>query len=181
MKIYLVTGESFLVPGKPMKPFLTLEAADAEAASMVNILLEETDCAADARPENWKIALADARHARAMQLEYDSVSDIEPDEDGYVEIIEFDIPDANGLYEDAARWRALMASDRIRMMGAAGFKFAPDGSIVAEDRGELHIGMEFWNKHPAKDDPRYPQEQCRRVLEAYVDHIRIDAGVRANG
>ena len=61
--------------------------------------------------------------------------------------------------EDAARWRALMDCQRIRMMGCT---------------NDLnHIGMEFWSEHPEKHPCHdYPQEGCRERFIAFVDKLR---------
>lgn len=57
--------------------------------------------------------------------------------------------------EDAAKWRALMSCERIRIMGRT--------------LNYNHIGVEFWAKHyeahPSKD---YPQDECRAKLEEFV-------------
>lgn len=69
---------------------------------------------------------------------------------------------------DAARWRALMSSDRIRMMGRAGFDTAADGTITLRDwDGWHHMGIEVWDRHPAKGDDS--DSHGRKVLLAYVD------------
>jgi hypothetical protein len=60
---------------------------------------------------------------------------------------------------DAARWRALMASERIRIMGSAGFKL-DGGDALVPARDDLHIGVELWSKHkaahPSADFPQDP-------------------------
>lgn len=172
MKIFLVTGESFTVPGRLMKPFPTRELANIEAARMVNILLEEVDMNGNARPGNWEPPLLDARQERAAQLGLKDARYLSTDDDGHVGITEVDMPDVeNNDAEDAARWRALMASDRIWVMNEDGFKFGPDGSVQPGQRGQLHIGIKFWDKYPVKD-AGHTQAQSRAVLTAYVDHIR---------
>ncbi|TCU34089.1 hypothetical protein [Rhizobium azibense] len=95
MKIYLVTGGSFTVPGKPMKPFPSLEQANAEAASMVNILREEVDLDNSATAANWKASLEEARAARMEELGLDPETDeLSDDRDGFVEIVEMEMPAA---------------------------------------------------------------------------------------
>ena len=61
--------------------------------------------------------------------------------------------------EDAAKWRALMSCDRIRMVGRT---------------NDLnHAGFEFWFRHPeAHPSADYPQEGCRELLERFVARIR---------
>lgn len=68
---------------------------------------------------------------------------------------------------DAARWRALMSSDRIRMMGCAGFDFADDGTVNLRAGVGHHMGVEVWDKHPARGDDC--DTRGRKVLLAYVD------------
>lgn len=78
---------------------------------------------------------------------------------------------------EAARWRALISSDRIRVMGVAGFDCASDGSVtLREGPGWHHMGLEVWDSHPAKGDES--DVRGRKVLLAYVDHraaLRADA------
>ena len=50
--------------------------------------------------------------------------------------------------EDAAKWRALMSCERIRMMGCAGLH--PDSTGYPPDY--IHIGMEFWTRHSGAGD-----------------------------
>ncbi len=47
---------------------------------------------------------------------------------------------------DAERWRALLASDRIRMIGSAGLR-EPEGNNYA------HFGMEIWTKYGRNYSP----------------------------
>jgi hypothetical protein len=62
------------------------------------------------------------------------------------------------LVVDAKRWRALMQSDRIR--------------VVGKTTDLNHIGVEFWRSHPAAHPSNeYPQESCRANFTAYVDAI----------
>lgn len=71
---------------------------------------------------------------------------------------------------DALRWRALMSSDRIRVMGGAGFDWKVPGT--PEPTGDyMHLGVELWSRHTAKDDPQYPQTRCRNLLTRYVDEL----------
>jgi hypothetical protein len=79
---------------------------------------------------------------------------------------------APGLALDAARWRALFAGDRIRVMGWAGFdgdKPKPEG---------CHMGIELWDRHPSAD-PSSPyhgnngteREFAAKLLTAYADTV----------
>eukprot|EP00919_Chromeraceae_sp_WS-2016_P080507 GHVR01190357.1.p3 GENE.GHVR01190357.1~~GHVR01190357.1.p3 ORF type:complete len:123 (-),score=23.23 GHVR01190357.1:725-1093(-) len=66
--------------------------------------------------------------------------------------------------EDAAKWRALMSSARIRVMG-----FTNDLN---------HAGFEFWRDHTAKHpSAEYPQDMCRARLEEYVARLIADRAV----
>lgn len=77
------------------------------------------------------------------------------------------------LRESAERWEALVGSQRLRIMGAAGFVFGDGEPYPDPDRGDdwLHFGLEVWDKHPA-DPKEYPQDRCRALLTSYVDHRR---------
>lgn len=79
------------------------------------------------------------------------------------------------LREPAERWDALWSSQRIRMMGSAGFDYTGEGgndvSVRKPQEGWLHFGMEVWDQHPASEEG-YPQTRCRNLLITYVDHIR---------
>jgi len=66
---------------------------------------------------------------------------------------------------DAARWRALMASQRITAMGWAGFDAKPDG-------GYRHLTLNFWTHNEGGDTP---DTHGREMLTKYVDTI-IAAG-----
>lgn len=66
---------------------------------------------------------------------------------------------------DAERWRALIGSARIRVMGSAGFK---EGGIPRDDNdGYLHMGVEFWSKHSEPSN-----EISITTLVNYADFLR---------
>ncbi len=48
---------------------------------------------------------------------------------------------------DAKRWRAMLASDRIRMLGSAGLN-------TPEPDNYAHFGMEIWTKYGSSPDPK---------------------------
>jgi hypothetical protein len=74
------------------------------------------------------------------------------------------------IVKDAMRWRALMSSQRIRVMGGAGYKWTPDGEPLMSEG--THIGVEFWSKHEAAHpSTEYPQDRCRKILTAYADSL----------
>ncbi len=82
--------------------------------------------------------------------------------------VRFNSPQMQELVRDANRWRALMSSERIRVMGYAGFK---DGK-PRTDNSYLHIGVEFWNKHPSPHpSEQYPQEADRELFTVYIDSM----------
>lgn len=60
---------------------------------------------------------------------------------------------------DAAKWRSLMACQRIRVMG-----FTHDGN---------HMGVEFWREHPeAHPSAEYRQDACRERFDTFASAIR---------
>lgn len=75
---------------------------------------------------------------------------------------------------DAARWRALLASARIRILGSAGIdsEIMPDGQPY---NGYAHFGMEIWTKYGASLDSNQAlrmqigNAQGRDVLTKYAD------------
>lgn len=84
---------------------------------------------------------------------------------------------------DAERWRALMASERMHLIGFAGIEF--DGPKTEEGFTKVHestvsikpgpnllFGMEFHAWHPAKAEGKHPDTAGRNVIVAYVDHLR---------
>lgn len=65
---------------------------------------------------------------------------------------------------DAARWRALLSSGRIRIVGSAGF----DHVTHTEPRvgaGHLHFGVEFWSTHSSRDG----SDHAKTLLTNYAD------------
>lgn len=86
------------------------------------------------------------------------------------------------LRRDAARWRALMASQRMHFMGSSGFDIQmkdPKGPRIKENMKVAikpdeahHFGMEFWDEHSAFGDPKWPDDFERELLTLYVDALR---------
>jgi hypothetical protein len=76
--------------------------------------------------------------------------------------------------EDAARWRALMSSQRVRVIGSAGLVDPTTGNLRMPPDGYIHIGIELWSlhnaPHPSKD---FPQDRCREQLTFYADFLRL--------
>lgn len=87
-----------------------------------------------------------------------------------------------GLVEDAERWRALMSSQRMHMMGSFGFDYVfdpPDSrkhvdlvDVVPRADDYMHFGIEFWSTHAAFGDPAWPDDFPRKLLVTYVDEMR---------
>jgi hypothetical protein len=76
---------------------------------------------------------------------------------------------------DAARWRGLMGSARLRWLGSAGLEHNTNQvtdlvSCRARDGEDIHFGMEFWT---AYDHPDLVQGNAhsRSVLTAYADEL----------
>lgn len=62
MKVFIVQGEHWYVSGLSMSAFAGMDRANAEAASLVNILLKDIGLASDASADNWQARL-DLAHA----------------------------------------------------------------------------------------------------------------------
>jgi hypothetical protein len=86
------------------------------------------------------------------------------------------------LERDAARWRALMSSQRMHFMGSSGFDYVPKApgldqrkltnvKPVARQGEPMLFGMEIHSEHPAHNDPNYPDDFARELLTVYVDAI----------
>jgi hypothetical protein len=88
--VFLVQGEHFSNPGNPMKVFATEAGAAAEAASLVNLLLDWVDLPKDATAENWEAKLLEARQKRAADFEIDDLDDLEED-DGDVWVTKMEV------------------------------------------------------------------------------------------
>jgi hypothetical protein len=86
----------------------------------------------------------------------------EPNGDLYVHLRKATDEVIVDLKTDAARWRALLASERIRIIGSARLG-APDG----------HLSLELWGEHRSviAVDPRV-EERARQALTDYADGLR---------
>ncbi len=74
--------------------------------------------------------------------------------------------------KDAERWRALMSSQRIRVIGSAGM-YSMEADLRMPADGYMHIGVEFWSLHRSTHpSTEFPQEQCREALTFYADQLR---------
>ncbi len=83
--------------------------------------------------------------------------------------------------KDAARWRALLGSARIRIIGSAGIN--QDTTPYGEPYNNYaHFGMEIWTKYGRDYSPELLDQmdkgnvQGREVLTKYAD-IAIDAAI----
>ena len=82
------------------------------------------------------------------------------------------VAEVERLREDAERWRALIASQRIRVMGSAGL-YRDGDRHKKRSGGRMHLGVELWNVHDAPHpSAEFPQERSREMLIFYVDQIR---------
>ncbi len=63
--------------------------------------------------------------------------------------------------QDAKRWRALMNSGRIRILGSSG---------LGNDDYQ-HFGVELWDKYPDRDGLKAQNEYGKEVFTKYVDTI----------
>lgn len=63
---------------------------------------------------------------------------------------------------DAKRWRALLKSERLRLLGTAGFGNEDD---------YRHFGMEFWTVYPDRPTLENSNQRGIEVLTNYVDAI----------
>lgn len=83
------------------------------------------------------------------------------------------IDKSNANEADAERWRGLMASQRIRVMGSAGFGHT---SRPPDPNGYRHMGVEFWSIH--KTEPEFQDlvahenTHARKVFDDYIDVVK---------
>lgn len=75
--------------------------------------------------------------------------------------------DIESLRADAARWSALMSSERVTAMGWSGFDTRTDEPKAHDPY--LHVTLNFWNKHPPETG--WQGKHGRKMLLAYVDGI----------
>jgi hypothetical protein len=82
------------------------------------------------------------------------------------------------LAKDAARWRALIGSARVRVLGSAGLISELNPYDKPWD-GYAHIGLELWTRHEAAANE--PPDAAEWITK-YAD-IAIDAAIaeQANG
>lgn len=66
----------------------------------------------------------------------------------------------------ADRWNALMSSDRMRILGSAGFKPSTYPGATMFEEGRRHFGCDFWSHHDAVDGET---EQAKEMITAYAD------------
>lgn len=63
---------------------------------------------------------------------------------------------------DAARWRALMQCQRLRMLGCAGFKGLDD---------YRHLGLEIWTHYGRTEELDKRSDEARELLTALADAV----------
>lgn len=69
----------------------------------------------------------------------------------------------------ADRWNALMSSERMRVLGHAGFRPQEDAERnKAHLAGHRHIGIDFWSHHDADDGAK---QTAVEMITAYADQI----------
>ncbi len=66
---------------------------------------------------------------------------------------------------DARRWRALINSDRLRLIGSSGFQRDSNHDPSNNNR---HFGMEFWSKF-GWAEPSPDHDLSKQILEEFVD------------
>lgn len=91
MKVWLVEGEHYIVPGMVRKLFATKKLADIEATNLVNIItgFKDGEEAREATPENWSMILD--LFVEDNDLDADVTGEPEP----WVMRIELEVKDAS--------------------------------------------------------------------------------------
>lgn len=168
MKIYVLKSTSNLASGILEQHFSTRAAANIEAAARVNIVREEIDMPGDATADDWEAKCLEMRQHVADESDID-LDDMEDDDAADVWIDESYLQGFDDT--DGERWRALMSSERIRVVGYAGMQSNDDLSISIKEPGHLHFSVEFWDKYRSTL-PRFPEVTGRNILTAYADHLR---------
>ena len=69
------------------------------------------------------------------------------------------------LAADAERWRALMGSARLSILGTAGSGHT------------MHIGLEIWGRYPIKQRNPAASDEARKLLTKYADDRRREGHV----
>ena len=84
-------------------------------------------------------------------------------------------PAPDDVQRDAKRWRALLGSARIRILGSAGFDAT---AHPGENPDYRHFGMEIWTHHP--DWPHEKNEYGINTLIQYADAMLAAAPQEVN-
>jgi hypothetical protein len=66
----------------------------------------------------------------------------------------------------ADRWNAVMNSDRMRILGSAGFRPSTIAGNTMHEEGRRHFGCDFWSHHEAVDGET---EQAKEMITSYAD------------
>lgn len=79
MKIHLVTAEHYSNPGLIQKAFANAEAANAEAADLVNLMRKDTgwDCRTMAGPTSWEVFLLELQDYHGAAHCYVEITELE--------------------------------------------------------------------------------------------------------
>lgn len=89
-KVFVVTGEHFSVPGRPMQVFSSEGAAKGYALGLVNLLRQHVDLPFATDPDKWEAAMTEARRRHAENLGYsaEQIADdaLDVEDDGWVQI-----------------------------------------------------------------------------------------------
>lgn len=84
---------------------------------------------------------------------------------------------AADIERDAARWRALMSSERIRLIGRFGFMSNPETKVTMVDTEAakescLHMGIEIWDRYAGYDVSLETRGTAGwDTLTAYADYL----------
>ena len=93
MTVWIVQGEHFSFPGRPLRVYSTLAKAQARALDLVNMNRQFVGLKPAADPLRWEASMETARRKRAHDLGMEHVShlDDDPDSDGWVLITEHEV------------------------------------------------------------------------------------------
>lgn len=83
------------------------------------------------------------------------------------QLAERGVDEENKLAAD--RWKALMSSDRMRILGSSGFKPSTiEGANQAHLAGHRHFGCDMWSHH---DTPGEETGLAQAMFTTYADHL----------
>lgn len=73
----------------------------------------------------------------------------------------------------ADRWNAVMGSDRMRILGSAGFRPSTIPGNSMHEEGRRHFGCDFWSHHDAVDEET---QNAKEMITAYADLLIAQKG-----